>query len=162
MNSRPHGGHQGQSWEKHRARKPRNLTPRVWPRVGPRECPRGCPRGCPRTFVSLFKPFEDFPRKAPRNVPRGCPRKRPRKCPRKRSVFTCPVFTCSVRCPNLLAVWTLELLWSLAYNHLKILKACCLRARRQVHPHGTPCSRKCWHTYHLSEKVFLGKIKGTN
>ena len=50
-----------ESWEKHRAREPRNLTPRVGPRVCPRvgprkcprECPRGCPRECPRTFVSL-------------------------------------------------------------------------------------------------------------
>ena len=85
--------------DKHRAPELRNLTPRVCSRVGPPKCPqerpRGCPRECPRTFTSLFLPVEDSPRKAPQSVPRGCPRKCPRKCPQQRSVFTCPVFTCS-------------------------------------------------------------------
>ena len=91
------------SSDKHRAREPRTLTPRVGPRmcprVGPRkrppQRPRECPRECPRTLTSLFRPFEDSPRKGHKTSHEGVHG----KCPRKWSVFTCPVFTCSVRCP---------------------------------------------------------------
>ena len=74
------------------------------PTSGPTKAPTRAPTRVPtRVSTNVHFPvsaLRGLPTKTPRNVPRRCPQKCPRKCPRKRSVFTCPVFTCSVCYPK--------------------------------------------------------------
>ena len=76
----------------HRSGEGARVGPRVVPRVGPRVEPRVRPR--------------ERPRQDPRGLtfPRRRPRKCPWKCPVKWSIFTCPVFICSVCQPSMLVV----------------------------------------------------------